>query len=107
MVGENAPEGRHDPDPVPVCDLVELLANQVHLARGLADRPILQHVEPRREGDRGPGSRAGEVHEEQFGTVPDEEPRTVVVRRATRRQHCLDGGGRAGLVGQGEGELAP
>ena len=63
-----------------------VLAHQVDLARGLAEGAVLEHVDPRRQGHRGPAGVRGEVDEEQRGAVAHQQPRPVVVRRPVSAQ---------------------
>ena len=82
--------------------------HQVDLGRRLAEGSVLEHVDTRAAG-QWPSprrSQAGEVHEEQRVTIPDEEPRAVVVGRTEVRQERCDGVGRGGMSGELERQFA-
>jgi hypothetical protein len=85
MVGENATKSFRQL--VAVGRDLESVPDQVDLGRRLAESPVLEHMDTGRQGNGRAlvGVNAREVHEEQRVTIPDEEPRAVVVGRTESR----------------------
>ena len=86
MVGEDATKSLRQL--VAVGRDLETGPHQVDLGRRLSESPVLEHMDAGRQGNRCAlvGVDAGEVHEEQRVTIPDEEPRAVVVGRTESRE---------------------
>src|SRR5215218_8358205 len=84
---------------------IEQVAYPVCLRRRLVEVVVLEYVHPRSEVLDDDLVGGGHVDEERVIAVGDQQPARVVRARIDGRAEGLDGGGRGGMGGEGEGQL--
>jgi hypothetical protein len=73
----------------------------------LAERAVLEHVEPWTELDRLGDEARGHVNVDQGSAISDEKPTRIELARTKFSAECGDRSGRTRVLGECDRELSP